>query len=45
MDYDVKDIGLAAQGKNRIEWADRDMPVLRDIRVDFEAKKSKAYKL
>ena len=39
MDYDVKDPGLAGQGKNKIEWADRDMPVLRDIREDFEAKK------
>ena len=39
MDYDVKDPRLAGQGKNKIEWADRDMPVLRDIREDFEAKK------
>jgi adenosylhomocysteinase len=39
MDHDVKDPGLAGQGKNKIEWADRDMPVLRDIRADFEAKK------
>ena len=28
MDYDVKDLSLAAAGKARIEWADQDMPVL-----------------
>lgn len=38
-DYDVKDIGLAAQGKQRIEWAERDMPVLRLIRERFAAEK------
>ncbi|HXD30989.1 MAG TPA: adenosylhomocysteinase [Pyrinomonadaceae bacterium] len=38
-DYDVKDIGLAAQGKQRIEWAERDMPVLRLIRERFGAEK------
>ncbi len=26
--YDVKDLALADAGKARIEWADRDMPVL-----------------
>jgi len=35
LQYDVKDIGLAAQGKQRIEWAERDMPVLRLIRERF----------
>src|SRR5689334_114064 len=25
--YDVKDLGLAPEGKRRILWADRDMPV------------------
>jgi len=26
--YDVKDLALAGEGKRRIEWADRQMPVL-----------------
>ncbi len=37
--YDVKDLGLARQGKERIEWADRTMPVLRSIREDFAKRK------
>ncbi len=37
LEYDVKDIGLAAQGKQRIEWSERDMPVLRLIRERFAA--------
>jgi adenosylhomocysteinase len=36
MEYDIKDINLAPQGKQRIEWADREMPVLRLIRERFE---------
>ena len=39
MEYDIKDIDLAPQGKQRIEWADREMPVLRLIRERFEAEK------
>src|SRR5918995_2206322 len=39
MEYDVKDIGLAAQGKQRIEWAEREMPVLRLIRERFGEEK------
>jgi adenosylhomocysteinase len=39
MNYDIKDINLAPQGKQRIEWADREMPVLRLIRERFEAEK------
>jgi adenosylhomocysteinase len=39
MEYDIKDISLAPQGKQRIEWADREMPVLRQIRERFEAEK------
>ncbi len=34
--HDVKDLGLADVGKNRIEWAEREMPVLRSIRERFE---------
>jgi len=33
--HDVKDMGLASEGKKRIEWADKDMPVLRAIRERF----------
>jgi adenosylhomocysteinase len=35
LDFDVKDIGLAKLGKQRIEWAEREMPVLRLIRERF----------
>jgi len=34
--YDVKDLALAPEGVRRIEWADRNMPVLRAIRERFE---------
>jgi adenosylhomocysteinase len=34
--YDVKDIALAAEGVRRIDWADRQMPVLVAIRERFE---------
>jgi adenosylhomocysteinase len=34
--YDVKDLALAGEGKRRIEWADRQMPVLAAIRDRFE---------
>ncbi|HZH89956.1 MAG TPA: adenosylhomocysteinase [Pyrinomonadaceae bacterium] len=39
VEYDVKDIGLASDGKRRIEWAEREMPVLRLIRERFGAEK------
>ena len=39
LDFDVKDIGLAKQGKQRIEWAEREMPVLRLIRERFRDEK------
>jgi len=39
MQHDIKDINLAPQGKQRIEWADREMPVLRLIRERFEKEK------
>jgi adenosylhomocysteinase len=35
MDHHVKDLALAEAGKARIEWADRDMPVLASIRDRF----------
>ncbi|MGH3027837.1 MAG: adenosylhomocysteinase, partial [Gaiellaceae bacterium] len=34
--HDVKDLGLAPAGVVRIEWADRQMPVLTAIRERFE---------
>jgi adenosylhomocysteinase len=34
--YDIKDIGMAEGGRRRIEWAEREMPVLRLIRERFE---------
>ncbi len=37
--HDVKDLGLAAQGKLKIEWAERQMPVLRQIKARFEKEK------
>src|SRR5207244_2107286 len=33
---DVADVGLAAEGQRLIEWADKEMPVLRLIRERFE---------
>ncbi|MFQ5991063.1 MAG: adenosylhomocysteinase [Nitrospiraceae bacterium] len=35
MDYDVKDIKLAPQGRLKIEWAEATMPVLRLIKKRF----------
>src|SRR3989449_3015448 len=34
-EHDIKDISLAPQGKKRIDWAEREMPVLRLIRERF----------
>ncbi len=39
MEYHIKDPNLAEGGRLRIEWADRDMPVLRSIRERFEKEK------
>ena len=39
MAYDIKDINLADKGKQRILWADKDMPVLAEIRKRFEKEK------
>jgi adenosylhomocysteinase len=35
MDYDVKDLELAAKGKRKIEWAGRYMPVLQSLKGKF----------
>jgi len=38
-DYDVKDLDLAPAGRLRIDWAEREMPVLRLIRERFAKEK------
>ncbi len=37
--YDIRDIGLADEGKRRTEWSERSMPVLRQIRARFAKEK------
>lgn len=37
--YDIKDIQQAEGGRRRIEWAEREMPVLRSIRERFAREK------
>lgn len=37
--HDVKDINLAEQGRERIQWAENEMPVLAQIRERFEKEK------
>jgi adenosylhomocysteinase len=37
--HEVKNLDLAAEGKQRIEWAEQEMPVLRLIRERFEREK------
>jgi adenosylhomocysteinase len=39
VEYDVRDITLAPDGKRRIEWAEREMPVLRLIRERFASER------
>jgi len=36
IEHDVKNIGLAAEGRLKIEWAEQSMPVLRQVRERFE---------
>lgn len=36
---DIRDINLAEQGENQIEWAFKDMPVLKQIKERFEKEK------
>ncbi|MFQ6000640.1 MAG: adenosylhomocysteinase [Anaerolineae bacterium] len=38
-EYDIKDPSLASEGRQRIQWAAQEMPVLRLIRERFERKK------
>src|ERR1700690_941485 len=37
--YDIKDIDQAEGGRRRIDWAEREMPVLRQIRERFAKEK------
>ncbi len=39
MNFDIKDKGLAEQGRLRIEWAAQSMPVVRQIQERFEKEK------
>jgi adenosylhomocysteinase len=39
VDFDVKDKGLAASGVLRVEWAEKEMPVLAQIRERFAKEK------
>ncbi|MFA4920311.1 MAG: adenosylhomocysteinase [Thermodesulfovibrionales bacterium] len=44
--HDIKDINLAKKGKLRIEWAEQEMPVLRNITERFRKEKPlKGFKL
>ncbi len=38
-EYDVKDLTLSSAGRKRVEWAEREMPVLRLLREKFSAEK------
>ena len=37
--YDIKDLNLAEGGRRRMDWAEREMPVLRQIRERFAKEK------
>ena len=37
--YDIKDLSLAEGGRRRMDWAEREMPVLRQIRERFAKEK------
>lgn len=39
MKYDIKNVSLAAEGKKRIAWAERQMDVLRQISARFQKEK------
>ncbi|WP_457623999.1 adenosylhomocysteinase [Persephonella sp.] len=39
MEYHIKDLSLADKGRLRIEWAEKEMPVLRQIKQRFESEK------
>ena len=39
IDHDIKNLDLAPAGRLRIEWAEREMPVLRLIRERFKSER------
>lgn len=39
MEYDIKDMALADEGKVSVEWANKSMPVLNSIKQRFEKEK------
>jgi len=39
VDYDIKDINMAGEGRLRVDWASQSMPVLDGIRERFEREK------
>jgi adenosylhomocysteinase len=39
MNHDIRDLSLADAGRDRVEWADRQMPVLAAIRARFQEEK------
>jgi len=39
MDYDIKDMGLAEDGKASVDWANKSMPVLNSVKERFEREK------
>ncbi|MGH7664952.1 MAG: adenosylhomocysteinase [Gemmatimonadaceae bacterium] len=43
-DHDIRDLALADMGRDRTEWAERSMPVLRQIRERFAREKPLAGK-
>jgi adenosylhomocysteinase len=40
MNYDIRDISLAERGRQRIAWAERNMPVLRQVQIEFASEHS-----
>ena len=38
-EYDIKNLDLADEGRNRIEWAEQEMPVLRQLRERFASER------
>lgn len=44
MEFDIKDAALGGEGKRRIEWASKQMPVLESIRERFKKEKPLAGK-
>ncbi|HID15922.1 MAG TPA: hypothetical protein EYP16_03855 [Candidatus Atribacteria bacterium] len=39
MEYDVKDLSLHEKGREKIEWTDSHMPVIRSLRKKFSKEK------